>query len=256
MTVENRQYIFGSGNVYVTPVGGGAPLKVGALQDVSVDISWDIKQLWGQNQFALALARGKAKIECKAMTGEFNIALFNSMVFNSTVAAASVQSPVFGELGTPTGGTHTITVANAGTAGANFLYDLGVTYAATGIALTQTNSVAPATAGTYHATATGHYAFNTADAALQMSIDYIYKGTAGQTLAINNQLMGQAPIFQLILAETFGDLANTMVMILYSCTANKLAMPLKQDDFEITEIDFQAQANGAGQVLSISTTGS
>jgi hypothetical protein len=44
----------------------------GVLQDVSVDISGDIKELYGQNQFAEAVARGKAKISCKAKFGRIN----------------------------------------------------------------------------------------------------------------------------------------------------------------------------------------
>lgn len=59
----SEQYTFGTGNLYTTPVGGGAPFRFGALQDVGVDFSADVKQLFGQFQFPLDVARGKTKIE-------------------------------------------------------------------------------------------------------------------------------------------------------------------------------------------------
>ncbi len=41
------QYAFGSGQLYTTPVGGGVPLAFGAIQNVTVDIQADVKQLYG-----------------------------------------------------------------------------------------------------------------------------------------------------------------------------------------------------------------
>jgi hypothetical protein len=79
------QYVFGTGQLFATPVGGGAPLRFGALQDVSVDFSGDIKQLFGQYQFALDVARGKTKVEWKASTGNVDVNAFNQIFFGQTV---------------------------------------------------------------------------------------------------------------------------------------------------------------------------
>lgn len=80
---------FGSGTVWITPVGGNlpadpTPIEIGTLQDVSIDISFDLKMLYGQNQFPEAIARGKGKISGKAKFGRFNSDLINQMIFAGT----------------------------------------------------------------------------------------------------------------------------------------------------------------------------
>ena len=55
---------FGAGLVYATPVSGNLPVnptpqEVGVIQDVSLDISGDIKSLYGQFQWAVDAAIGK-----------------------------------------------------------------------------------------------------------------------------------------------------------------------------------------------------
>jgi len=243
------QYAFGTGQIYGLPVGGGAPLQFGALQDVSVDISADIKQLYGQYQFPLAVARGKAKIEGKASTGEVNPDLYNTLYFGDTGATRSVGSkiPAFIELGSiPASGAYTVTVANS----AHFVLDLGVRNAVTGAKFTQVES-GPA-AGEY-SVAAGVYTFAAADAGSQVAINYIYTdSTDGITLDLANALMGVAPTFMLVLTEEFDG--KSFILVLYSCTSSKLTFPFKQDDFMISEFDFQAQANDAGLIGYISAS--
>ena len=52
------------------------PVPFGALQDVSMDISSSKKELYGQRQFPLAVARGTGKIDCKAKAASFSAMLF------------------------------------------------------------------------------------------------------------------------------------------------------------------------------------
>lgn len=80
---------FGSGTVWITPVGGNlptdpTPIEIGTLQDISIDISFDLKMLYGQNQFPEAIARGKGKVSGKAKFGRFNSDLINQMMFAGT----------------------------------------------------------------------------------------------------------------------------------------------------------------------------
>lgn len=242
------QYSFGTGKLYGTPVGGGAPLSFGALQDVSIDLSADIKQLYGQYQFPLAVARGKVKIEGKAMTGEIRPDIYNSLYFGNTVSTGS-KIPIFREAASvPAMMPYTVTVAN----GANFVMDLGVIDASTGNPFQQVASGPVAGEYTVNQT-TGVYTFAAADAGKAVLIDYLYSSTStGNTLTITNQLMGVAPTFQMVLCEEFEG--NTLVLVLYSNTSSKLTFPFKQDDFTVSEFDFQAQANGAGQIGYMSAT--
>jgi hypothetical protein len=62
--------------------------KFGALQDVSVDISFNLKELYGQNQFPLTIARGQGKIEGKAKFANLNGGMVNDLFFGQTNAPA------------------------------------------------------------------------------------------------------------------------------------------------------------------------
>lgn len=241
------QYMFGTGQLFATPVGGGAPLRFGALQDVSVDFSGDIKQLFGQYQFALDTARGKTKIEWKASSGNIDVTAFNTIFFGQTVASNNELKQAINETGTvPAMSTYTVTVTNA----ADFYMDLGVYNASTGVALKQV-AATPA-AGEYTVSA-GVYTFNVAQASTAMLFNYLYESAStGGSLDINNQLMGATPKFQLVLSQVYDS--KTFTMLLYSNVADKLSLPLKQDDYLVAELSGQAMADSANRIGRITTT--
>lgn len=241
------QFSFGTGQLFSLPVGGGAPLKVSALQDVSVDFSGDLKELYGQNQFALDVARGKTKIACKAGSGVIDVDLYNSLFFGATTTTGQ-KKQAFNEAGTVPATPFQVTVAN----GANFYLDLGVVVASTGVALKQVAS-APAT-GQYSVSNVGVYTFAAADTGMNVLITYLWTDTAsGKTLQITNNLMGNTPKFQAVLSEVYES--KFVTLVLYSCVSSKLNMPLKQDNYTISEFDFSAQDNGSGTVGFLSVSG-
>lgn len=242
------QYVFATGDLFSTPVGGGAPFKFGALQDVSVDFSADVKQLFGQYQFPLDVARGKTKIEGKAATGQVNAEAFNTFYFNQTVTSGQLQRAINEAHSVPAMSAYTVTVDHDM---AEFYLDLGVFYAATGVQLVQVES-APAQ-GQYSVDANGVYTFNSMDASAALLFNYLWNDSAGSTLDIGNPLMGDTPKFQMVLSQTYNG--KTFTLVLYSCTAEKLSLPLKQDDYLIADLTFQAQANDANQVGALTTTG-
>lgn len=244
------QYLFGTGQLYTTPVGGGAPLRIGALQDVSVEFSGDTKMLHGQYQFPLDVARGKTKIEGKIGSGNIDVAAFNSIFFGETVTLNSEVKQIFSEAASvpATPGPYTVTVAN----GATFYQDLGVYDAVTGLPLKQV-AAAPAS-GQYSVTALGVYTFNSAQEGDAMLFNYMYTAaTSGAgTMQINNQLMGATPKFRLIASQVYNG--KTFTICLNSIVADKLSLPLKQDDYAISEFGYQAQADDSNKVGFISTT--
>lgn len=242
------QYVFGTGQLFATPVGGGAPLRFGALQDVSVDFSGDIKQLFGQYQFALDTARGKTKIEWKASTGNIDVEAFNQIFFGGTVNTGDELIQVFNEAGAvPAMTAYTVTVAH----GADFYLDLGVKLATTGEALKQV-AATPA-AMEYTVSDAGVYTFNVAQASANVLIDYLYESAlTGGSLDLSNQLMGNTPKFQLVLSQVYDG--KTFTLILYSNVADKLSLPLKQDDYLIGELSGQSMADAANRVARITTT--
>jgi hypothetical protein len=243
------QYVFGTGDLFFTAVAGSQPLKIGALQDVSVDFSSDVKQLYGQNQFPLDVARGKTKIEGKAASGNIDVSAFNSFFFGDTAETGETLRAI-NEPGTvPAMSTYTVTVDEAAT----FVQDLGVYDALTGEPLVQVASM-PASGQYSVDSSTGVYTFNMAQASDDMLFNYLYESAStGNTMVINNQLMGTTPKFRLVLSQLYNG--QTFTLTLYSCVAEKLSLPLKQDDYLIADFSFQAQANAAGIIGYMSTTG-
>jgi len=243
------QYVFGTGQLYSVPQGGGNPLRIGALQDVSVEFSGDVKMLYGQYQFPLDVARGKTKIEGKIGSGNIDVAAFNTIFFGQTVTGNSEKKQAINEAGSvPASSTYTITVANA----AAFSLDLGVTLVTTGQPLTQVAS--SPSAGQYSVSSGGVYTFNVAQASAAVLINYLYTATTASsgTLNINNQLMGTTPKFQLVASQTYNS--KVFTMLLYAITTEKLSLPLKQDDHLISEISFSAFADDLNRIGYMSTT--
>jgi hypothetical protein len=242
-------YQFGSGNVFGLVSSGGVnvPRKFGALQDVSVDISFNLKELYGQNQFPLAVARGQGKIDGKAKFANLNGAMLNDLFFGQTNAVGQTLN-VIGEAATVPTTPFQVTVAN----GATFKEDLGVTYAATGVPLTRVPS-APVTGQYSVVNATGVYTFAAADVGLGMLFDYAYTASAsGNTTTINNLLSGSAPTFIVSIPLKYN--AKWMYLRLNACVSSKLTLATKIEDFLVPEFDFKAFADAAGIIGTLSLT--
>lgn len=242
------QYTFGTGQLFATPVGGGAPLRFGALQDVSVDFNGDLKQLFGQYQFALDTARGKTKIEWKASSGNIDVQAFNTLFFGQTVDIGNELIQVFNEAASvPATTTYTVTVAH----GADFVMDLGVYNATTGLPLKQVAG-SPA-AGEYSVNTAGVYTFNVAQASAPMLFNYLYESAStGGSMELGNPLMGTTPKFQMVLSQVYDG--KSFTLMLYSNTCEKLSLPLKQDDYLIAEMSGQSMADSANRVARLTTT--
>lgn len=241
------QFGFGSGLVWGlrNDITGTTPVRVGALQDVQIDFDGEIKELYGQYQFALDVARGKTKITGKAKFAQLSGNLFNTMFFGQTLTTGSTTESI-GELGTvPSSTTYTVTVTN----GATFAQDLGCYYQLTGLPLTRV-TVTPTLIGTYMVSNVGVYTFSAADASAKVAFDYSYTVTTGTTITLGNPLMGITPKLMLTFTEQYGN--QNLTLILYSCVSSKLTMPTKIDDYIISELDFSAQANPANLLGSLS----
>jgi len=79
-------------------------------------------------------------------------------------------------------------------------------------------------------------------------VTYSYKTTTqGQTLTINNQLIGFTPSFQLDYVGIFQG--NSFGVRLFNATSNKLDIAFKLTDFAMPSLDFMFAQNAAGQVM-------
>lgn len=246
--MAGKEYIFGSGQLYGTrtDVANSTPYQFGALQDVSLDFSFDNKELYGQFQFPLAVARGKGKITGKAKVAQFNAKAYNDLFFGQTVTTGqTLVTTAPGESGTIPGTPYQVTVTHSST----FVDDLGVVSATTGAPLVLVAS-SPAT-GQYSVSA-GVYTFAAADTTNTLYIAYSYTATSGFKFTGANQLMGTSPIFSVVFNDVFN--ANAITMKLNQCISTKLSFNFKNDDWNMSDFDFSAFADVSGNLYSMSLT--
>jgi hypothetical protein len=240
---------FGSGTLFGYPIGGNiapnaTPSKFGTLQDVSLDISGDVKPLYGQKQFPEAVARGKCKVTGKAKSAWINGKMYNDLFFGQTLGAGMIKTAL-DEPATVPATPFQVTVVNA----AQFKQDWGVRYTNTGIPLTRV-AASPAVGQYSVNTSTGVYTFAAADTGAAVLICYTFVAAAtGTQMNITNQLMGFAPTIQMLLQTQYNN--NQFSVMLYSVLASKLTIATKQEDFIIPEFDFEAFANASGQVIDV-----
>ena len=245
---SNTTLAFGAGVLVATP-SGGAPQQFGTLQDASVEFDFSVKQLLGQFQFPVAVARGAGKITGNAKFANINGPLLSKIFFNTTPIVGQ-KLWAYNEAATiPAVGPYTVTVANA----AHFDADLAVAYAATGVQLQQIPSGTPAT-GQY-TVAAGVYTFASADDGKAVLITYSYtQSSTGSAAVIPNNLMGVAPTFQIDFYQTNPNIAGAQWSLrLYACMSSKLSLASKLEDFTIPEMDFSAFANAANNLGEINT---
>ncbi len=234
-------FSFGSGNVTAVPVSGISdltPVQFGTLQDISVDYDFSTKQLMGQSQFPVAVARASGKITGKAKLANFSARQFN-LLFGCSVTTGSQTAQVYGEAGTIASNTYT--AANNTT----FAQDLGVIYASTGKQFAKVTSTP--TAGQYSVNASGVYTFNASEPAnTAILVSYTYTSATCTTINISNQLAGQQPVTKLFLNQGYNGVFTSMT--LNSIIFSKLSLDFKNEDFTVPEMDFEAFADAAGNI--------
>jgi hypothetical protein len=236
-------FSFGSGVLLGqrTDLANSTPVNFGLVQEVHLDLQFTAKELYGQYQFPVAIARGQAKATGKAKMAQVSGLAFNNLFFGSSMGSGQLATS-FGEAQSiPAVSAFTVNVANA----AAWQDDYGVVFATTGLPLAKVAS-APA-AGQYSAAA-GVYTFNSTDAGKAVLISYTYTiSSSGQQFTLANPLLGATPTFQAQLYTTFqGKPVNVK---LFNCVSAKLSFATKLEDFVIPELDFDIFANAAGNVL-------
>ena len=241
---------FGSGFMFMTPAAGGTPVRVGLMQDVSFDITFDEKPLYGQNQWPAAMARGKAKGAIKSKFAQIDKDAIGRLFFGATPVAGQEQIKDLEAAAVPATTPYEVEVSEA----ANFNADLGVFYALTGQPLVQVDSGDEAT-GKYSVAPDGTYTFAAGDASAALLISYAWSDPAvGYKTTLLNQPMGTASYFQADLYQINPETPGAQWgMRLYRCMSSKLTFSSKQDDWMIPEFDATVQANPAGKVLDFNT---
>jgi hypothetical protein len=236
-------YVFGSG-VLIGTDSNGYSVNFGLVQEVTLEVSTNLKALYGQNNFPVAIGSGTRKLTGKAKLASLSGQAIGRLFFGVPPVAGTSQT-IFGESGTIPGTPYQITVANSAT----WTEDKGVVYSATGLPLKKVAS--GPTTGQY-SVAAGVYTFASADATLGVLISYIYTASAvGQNVAVATALIGPTITFAANLFAYDPTSGKQFSMYIYNCVAEKLSLGTKLEDFVMPDMDFQCYANAAGQVCKM-----
>ena len=221
------------GNLLALP----APYRLGILQDVSTDFSFESKPLYGSNSLPVDQGRGKAKLSFTAKSANIRVAALAALHFGVT-PSTGFKGAAIDVAGTVPATPYQVTptVPGSGT----WLADLGVRDTS-GNDFTRVAS-APTT-GQYSVSA-GVYTFAAADTTKALLFSFEYSSSTGIVVPLTNQLMGYSPSFQVML---FNDTKGTKLALkLTNCQSEKLAVPFKNEDFAIADFSFMALDDGTG----------
>lgn len=239
---------FGTGLLYGEPTTGNLPTNPTPirllLQEVQIEFKGDLKKLWTQYQMPIATARGKIDVTGKAKIVNYDPDPINQLFWAQNVATGMVI-PVDGEQQVVNATSNSFTVTN----GATFDTDNGVVYASgtqAGQVLLKVTS-AP-TKGQYTVnTTTGLYQLNSQDNSTTFSVSYTYtNATRGKTITLANQVMGYAPTCRM---DMWGTFRNKFLGIrLNACTLGQWTYPSKLEDFWVSDITFDANADATNTI--------
>ncbi len=255
---------FGSGRLFLVPTAANLPLnptpaQVLTIQDVSIDISGEIKELKGASQFPDDTAVADKKGTGKFATGRKDLQLLNQ-IFNADTTYVGGTSVSPNEVHTPVTSTVTVVPPITGT----FATDLGVTYLGSGKALVK---VAATPAVGQYTVSAGVYTFAVSDAAATAGVVISYSYTVsstGLTYQINNQVLGYGPQCEFFLVDQYQPVNSGTasapvfeynVIHLFAVKVNKITIGNKRADYSMPEVDFSYFQNAQGKVMEMYAIG-
>lgn len=246
------QLTFGSGEVfaemitdaYGNRVQNATPVRIMGLQEMSVDLSAELKEFYGQNRFALAVAQGKVKVSGKFKGALINGLTLNTLFFGAEFATGTMKALFADTTGksVPASGTYTVQAAVPN--GGRFVDDAGV-MGEDGAAYIKVAS--NPVAGQYTVSNTGLYTFHESAKGKTVFPSFTYTQTmlSAKKIELSNMAMGNTPTFKLKYLTQFKG--KKTLLELESVTSGKLGLfSTKNDDFSVPEIDFTASTDEAG----------
>ena len=240
MSYAGPQISFGCGFLALHPAGGGT-VQVVVLKDISVDMTYNIKELVGNLQFPIDVTKGAGKITGKMKSGVINGTLINSILSGSTIATGATIG-IYNEIHTASGASHQAVHTP-------FVDDCGVFNSTTGKWLENVGTQGSVDTGEYTVSSGGLYTIPTDNSVL---LSYSYASSTGHTIALTNQLMGTDVKFEMVLFNVYDG--KYFGIRLPRVSVPKLNMVFKNEDYTEQDMDFQACADASGKVVHAYTS--
>lgn len=246
------QLTFGSGEVFAEMitdafgnfVSNATPVRIMGLQEMSVDLQAELKEFYGQNRFALAVAQGKVKVSGKMKGALINGLTLNTLFFGSEFATGTMKALHADTAGKAIPSSTTYTIQMTPPQSGTFVEDAGV-MGSDGTAYVKVSG--SPSAGQYSVSKAGLYTFAEADKGKTVYPSYTYTFTmpSAKKIELQNMAMGNTPTFKLRYLTQFRG--KKALLELESVTSGKLGLfGTKNDDFSVPELDFTASTDEAG----------
>lgn len=239
-------FVFGSGVLIGTPSWSATPTPInfGLVQEVSIDITTNLKPLYGQYNFPVAIGAGTKKVKAKAKVAKLSGVAWGALAFGVMPSTGQAISQ-FAE-------SHAYAVTVTMTNAATFVADLGVVYASTGLPMTRVAT--PAAAGQYSVNvATGVYTMYSADSAagpFLYSYTYTAAAATAQHVDVNQALIGSTINFGANLFASDPVTGKQFSVNLPNCVMEKMSFGTRIEDFLVPDLEFEAYANAAGLAMT------
>ena len=237
MSVTGKK-TFSAGRFFgINNVSNPTPMRAVLPQDMSIDFKQATKELYGENKFAAAVAAGELSVTGKVSMGATNARIFADLLFQDAGSTGQILEADKEDATIPATSPYTVTVVNS----AHWTTDLGVISAVDGTVYTRV-ATSPTT-GEYTVSA-GVYTFAAADEGKNILVSYLYtNASAGETVTLQNQLMGPAGSFTAIMAFIYGTEQD--VLTLNNAISSDAGIATKQGDFAKPTFGFMASTDAS-----------
>ena len=243
--------VFDTGILFYIPTDGDlTPVRIGGLQEVTLDMDFDIKAVRGQLKYPLKFTTGLNGIKGSSKTAVVDGDLLFRVAFGKQGVAGSLTVNLDQVITVPASSPYQVMIFPP--SGGTFAFDLGVQIVIGGTTLRR---VAGAPSGTdYQVVTVGpgtpKYVFGSSLAGGQVRISYAYDSPAGHKLVLQNDPMWLAPTMGMMLFQKFG--CKSVSFWLPSVVAEKFLWPSRLEEYTIPNLDFQVQQDSTGEIGTFS----
>jgi hypothetical protein len=249
--------MFGTGRLFQIPAGGGARLPYGDLKEASVDMKVDLKEIYGEGGYPIAVADGHRTIDVTAQHYALRLdTLANDLGVAAPAANAAAIS--WDEAGTvPSATPYTATLSQGATYAANTLVlKVFVKPAGSSVATPVIYQIVPAgseVAGrSASVSATGVVTFAAGDAGQAFQATYSYGSTNGQSITLTNTFQNSTTPMQMVLAKRDKSIIDgsvgQLILTLNAVRFGGIKLTYTEGDFTVNDRTFKAFADPSGTV--------
>ena len=242
---KTENLYFHSAEIYTKPeVAFPTPRRIGVIQEVSLEVKGDLKELFGEENFAEDASGGNVSVSGKYKSGELDPAWADDNILGGTQSAGILKIEKM-ELQTVDSGAVTVDFAD------EFDSDYGVVDPLSGAVYTRVATAAALAPGQYKVDeGTGIYSFHTSVNGKELGFTYLRGEDGGVTHTVVSKLAGSVTACSMFLNKTsragtsFGLLADRAIFESWS-------FGFKLNEYTMPEGAFKVVRGQGGRVFRI-----